>query len=175
MSIKRSKPVIMMLDCFLFLVFLIPIAFERLFRKRIEGSVKKILILELWGIGDLILMSSVIRPLRAFYPNAIITLLAKNHAHALWCQNSVVDQVVEVDCPWTHFKGKYRFWEPSWQRRDRLTDESLRFYKTQFPPGQRRYRPELRHRCATDPIQVCRRQRTSTPCSRQTEMPWESP
>src|SRR5215208_900984 len=77
--------------------------------------VRKILVLELWHMGDVVLATSVLQSLRMMYPDAKITLLAKSHACELLASSDLVDEIVTYDFPWTAMSDKY---DPS--RYDRL-------------------------------------------------------
>lgn len=72
----------------------------------------KLLILELWGLGDLAIAS---RFLEAASQKYDVTLLAKPYAHdlqrKLWPQIKVIDFIA----PWTAFKGKYRLHQWPWR------------------------------------------------------------
>lgn len=72
---------------------------------------KNILLVELWGLGDLVMMSVVLSSLRRAYPHAKITLLAKPHAEELFKYDDRIDEFIVFDPPWTVFKGKYRLWK----------------------------------------------------------------
>jgi heptosyltransferase-2 len=71
------------------------------------GPVKKILVLELWHMGDVILATPVLQCLRSMYPGARITLLAKDHARELLEGSGLVDHIVTFDFPWTATSAKY--------------------------------------------------------------------
>jgi ADP-heptose:LPS heptosyltransferase len=73
--------------------------------------IERILIVELWGIGDLVIMSSILKPLRKAFPNAEITLLSKETSSHLFKYDSTLDEMVFFDFPWTAFKNKYFFWQ----------------------------------------------------------------
>ena len=70
------------------------------------GAPKSFLVVEPWGIGDVVLSTVLLRALRANYPAASITLLAKSHAEQLLEHSGLVDQIVAFDFPWTGFSGK---------------------------------------------------------------------
>ena len=74
----------------------------------------KILVIELWGIGDFVLASGALCVLKSNFPNSKITLLAKKHAKDILTNNKSVDEFVTFDFPWTKFKGKYCFWRWDW-------------------------------------------------------------
>ncbi|HEY8164927.1 MAG TPA: glycosyltransferase family 9 protein, partial [Gemmatimonadaceae bacterium] len=70
-------------------------------------GVKKILVVELWHIGDVVLATAALRLLRRAYPNARITLLAKPYAAELLAKGDLIDELVVFDFPWTALDGKY--------------------------------------------------------------------
>jgi hypothetical protein len=70
-------------------------------RTRFKQHVERILVLELWHMGDVVIATSALRCLRRMYPNAEITLLAKEHARELLQESKVVDDIVTFDFPWT--------------------------------------------------------------------------
>jgi len=73
---------------------------------------KKILVLELWGIGDATLMTSALQGFISDGWN--VTILAKPQTRLLL--HPVFPQVkfIEFDAPWTAFRGKYRLWRWPW-------------------------------------------------------------
>ena len=77
------------------------------------SSRPKLLILELWGLGDLAIASHFLEKASEKYD---VTLLAKPYAHdlqqKLWPQVKVVDFIA----PWTAFKGKYQLHRWPWRR-----------------------------------------------------------
>lgn len=74
-------------------------------------KVKKILVLELWGLGDIVLVTPALIALRQSYPEARIVLLAKKRAMEILQHSSLVDEFITYDFPWTKFRGKYKFWQ----------------------------------------------------------------
>ena len=70
-------------------------------------DIQKILVLELWHMGDVILATPVLQALRSMFPAARITLLAKEHARELLSESGLVDNIVTFDFPWTAMNGKY--------------------------------------------------------------------
>ena len=76
------------------------------------SSKPKLLILELWGLGDLAIASRFLEKASEKYE---VTLLAKPYAHdlqqKLWPQVKVIDFIA----PWTAFTGKYRFHQWPWK------------------------------------------------------------
>jgi heptosyltransferase-2 len=82
--------------------------------------VRKILVLELWHMGDVVLATPALQCLRAMYPEARIVLLAKSHACELLASSDLVDEIVVFDFPWTAMSDKY---DPS--RYDRAAIRSV--------------------------------------------------
>jgi heptosyltransferase II len=76
--------------------------------RRWSADPTRILVLELWGIGDVVLATGAIRSLRAAYPHARITLLAKSYAATLAVGPEMASEVIAYDFPWTAFSAKYR-------------------------------------------------------------------
>ena len=72
-----------------------------------EGIPRSFLVVEPWGIGDVVLSTALLRALRASFPEASITLLAKPHARQLLAHGSLVDEIIDFDFPWTAFSGKF--------------------------------------------------------------------
>jgi len=77
----------------------------------------KLLIVELWGLGDLVIATPF---LNAVAEKFEVTLLAQPYAldlqHRLWPDVRVVTFVA----PWTAFKSKYRLWRWPWRELFRL-------------------------------------------------------
>ena len=72
---------------------------------------KKLLVVELWGIGDLVFATTLLRQaVRQFD----VTLLAKPHARPLLERTLPELDHATWDAPWTAFTGKYRWWQWDW-------------------------------------------------------------
>jgi len=67
----------------------------------------KLLIVELWGLGDLIIGSPLLRAAVEHYD---VTLLAKPYAVQLQQRLWPDVRVIPFVAPWTAFKGKYQLW-----------------------------------------------------------------
>jgi len=77
--------------------------------RRDNGApVKRILVIEFWLIGDVVLATPMLRALRHRFPNAEITLLGKPHAEELLRGTGLADNVITFDFPWTANTSKYR-------------------------------------------------------------------
>ena len=81
----------------------------RLIRRRVaREDVRNILVVEPWQIGDVVLVTPLLRELRNFFPDASVALLAKRHASEILSGSGLVDEVIEADLPWTRSDRKYR-------------------------------------------------------------------
>jgi heptosyltransferase-2 len=69
-------------------------------RKLRNVDIKSILVLELWNIGDVILAMPFLAQLRAIFPNARITLLARPFAQELLDSTGLVDEFVTAELTW---------------------------------------------------------------------------
>jgi len=64
--------------------------------------------MELWLLGDVVLMTPILRALRERFPGAEITVLAKPHAADLLGESDLADKVITFDFPWTAPADKYK-------------------------------------------------------------------
>jgi ADP-heptose:LPS heptosyltransferase len=67
----------------------------------------RILVIEPWNIGDVVLSTVMLAELRSRYPLARISLLAKAHATDLLKDSTLVDEIISFDLPWTAQHNKY--------------------------------------------------------------------
>lgn len=114
MLLRKNKLIVAFLDLFVGVLFVIPLAIENALRKKSASSPRSILIIELWGIGDLVMMSPALKTLREHYPQAHISLLAKNTARELFAHSPYIQDFIIFDFPWTRFRKKYAFWKWNW-------------------------------------------------------------
>jgi lipopolysaccharide heptosyltransferase II len=66
-----------------------------------DRSVSRILVLELWNIGDVILAMPFLARLRSLFPGAKVTLLSKLFAADLLSGTELVDEFIVADFAWT--------------------------------------------------------------------------
>jgi heptosyltransferase-2 len=78
------------------------------------------LVVELWGIGDLAMATPLLQAALARYE---VTLLAKPHARALLARTYPQLKFIEWDAPWSAFTGKYRLWSWNWSALRRVLHE----------------------------------------------------
>ncbi|NQV00193.1 MAG: glycosyltransferase family 9 protein [Parcubacteria group bacterium] len=115
MLLRDKKVIIIIIDFFIRFLFFIPLLIRNIFIHRVKKDPNNILIMELWGIGDLVMMSSILKILKTNFPKAKITLLSKVNGRVIFGDVTYIDDFIEFDFPWTHFKGKYKFWNWSWR------------------------------------------------------------
>jgi heptosyltransferase-2 len=75
--------------------------------KKNDQGIWKILVVELWNIGDVVLATSALQALRIRYPDAWIAFLGKPHAEEILRGSGLVDEVITYDFPWTSETNKY--------------------------------------------------------------------
>jgi len=63
---------------------------------------RRILVTELWHIGDVVIALPFFAALRERFPGSRITLLAKPHAHEVLAGSGLVDEVIGFDFPWSY-------------------------------------------------------------------------
>ena len=77
----------------------------------------KLLIIELWGLGDLVIATPFLRAASEQYD---VTLVAKPYAHDLQVRLWPRVRVLPFVAPWTAFTGKYKLWSWPWRGMFRL-------------------------------------------------------
>ncbi len=78
-----------------------------------QSTVKrKILIVELWGLGDLTFATPVIT---AALAQDEVHLLGKDHAKQLLEPSFPAVQFIAYEAPWTAYRGKYNLWKWNWR------------------------------------------------------------
>src|SRR5690242_12643799 len=63
--------------------------------------VERILVIELWNIGDIVLAMPFLAQLRTIFPRARITLLARAHTRTVLAGTGLVDDFLETDLGWS--------------------------------------------------------------------------
>ena len=67
----------------------------------------RILVIEPWNLGDVVLSTPMLAEMRSRYPLARISLLAKEQATELLKESPLVDEIISFDLPWTAQRNKY--------------------------------------------------------------------
>ncbi len=71
-------------------------------------EIRKILITRLDSIGDVVLSTPILEPLKRTFPNAFVTYLVSSQAKDIVDGNPYVDKVLTFDAPWHFSKGIVR-------------------------------------------------------------------
>jgi len=71
----------------------------------------KLLVLELWGLGDLTFSTPLLREAVERYA---VTLVAKAHARPLLSATFPTIRFIPYEAPWSAYRGKYRLWAWRW-------------------------------------------------------------
>jgi heptosyltransferase II len=77
-------------------------------RRSAPSEPERILVSELWHIGDVVIAMPFLSSLRNLFPAAKITLLAKGHARDTLANAGLVDEVISFDFPWTFLDEERR-------------------------------------------------------------------
>ncbi|HEY4954148.1 MAG TPA: glycosyltransferase family 9 protein [Gemmatimonadaceae bacterium] len=77
-------------------------------RRATSRTPERILVSELWHIGDVVIAMPFLAALRTLFPGAKITLLAKEHARYTLANTGLVDEVVSFEFPWTLLDEDHR-------------------------------------------------------------------
>lgn len=77
----------------------------------------KLLIVELWGLGDLVIATPFLRAASERYQ---VTIVAKPYARDLQARFWPEVEVIPFVAPWTAFQGKYKLWKWPWREMGRL-------------------------------------------------------
>jgi heptosyltransferase-2 len=83
--------------------------FSRSVGNPLPRFLERILVIEPWNIGDVVLATPILRELRRRYPGARVSILARAHGRVLLEGSGLVDDVIVFDLPWTAQTNKYRF------------------------------------------------------------------
>lgn len=91
-----------------------------------NGDVRQILVVELWNIGDVVLVLPFLAQLRAIFPGAAITLLARPHARVILEGTGLIDKFIDDATPadnWLSLNPMLGGWRDLWRLRKRLREE----------------------------------------------------
>ncbi len=77
-----------------------------------SGRVQRILVLECWNLGDLVMEVPFLRNLRRHYPDAHIALLTSPKCAELISDQDLVDELIVVKVPWAQHYSRWRKYNP---------------------------------------------------------------
>jgi lipopolysaccharide heptosyltransferase II len=76
------------------------------------GEVRRILVLEYWNLGDIVMELPFLQNLRIHYPDAHIVLMTSPKVAPLIEHQGLVDEVVVVRVPWAQHYSRWRKYNP---------------------------------------------------------------
>lgn len=76
------------------------------------NRVGRILVVEYWNLGDMVLILPLLRNLRLHYPGSKITLLGNSKVACLLEGQNLVDEVVNAPIPWARHFSRWRKYNP---------------------------------------------------------------
>ncbi|MEX2110693.1 MAG: glycosyltransferase family 9 protein [Gemmatimonadaceae bacterium] len=85
-----------------------------------RAHIRRILVVELWNIGDIVLTMPFLTQLRARFPRAEITLLGRPHARTLLEGTELVDQFLETELTWTDASLNFNPFAYDWRELRRV-------------------------------------------------------
>jgi heptosyltransferase-2 len=94
-----------------------------------KGQITRILVVELWNIGDIVLAMPFLAQLRALFPAARITMLARPYAKTILAGTDLVDEFIDTDLGWTERATRFNPLGYNWNelRRVRRALRSCQF------------------------------------------------
>jgi ADP-heptose:LPS heptosyltransferase len=88
-----------------------------------RGQVKRILVVELWNIGDIVLALPFLAQLHAVFPSARITMLARPHAKTILAGTDLVDEFIETELGWSERATRFNPLGYNWSELRRVRRE----------------------------------------------------
>jgi heptosyltransferase-2 len=87
------------------------------------APVRRILVIELWNIGDVVLAIPFLAELRALFPRAKIIMLARPHARTVLTGTNLVDEFIETELGWSESAVRYNPLAYNWRELARVRRE----------------------------------------------------
>ena len=88
-----------------------------------RGQLKRILVVELWNIGDIVLAMPFLAQLRALFPAASITLLGRPYARTILAGTGLVDEFIETELGWSERATRFNPLGYNWNELRRVRRE----------------------------------------------------
>jgi heptosyltransferase-2 len=86
-------------------------------------QIKRVLVVELWNIGDVVLAIPFLAQLRALFPAARITMLARPHAKTILAGTDLVDEFIETELGWSERATRFNPLGYNWSELRRVRRE----------------------------------------------------
>jgi heptosyltransferase-2 len=81
-------------------------------RRSLSSGIRKILVVEYWNFGDVVLLLPFLQNLRASFPQASITLAVNPKVVELLQAESVADQLIPLRVPWAQHFTRWKKYNP---------------------------------------------------------------
>ncbi len=91
-----------------------------------NASIQRILVIELWNIGDVVLAMPFLAQLRVLFPQAKVTMLAQPHARTILAGTGLVDDFVETELGWSESAVRHNPLAYNWRELARVRRELKR-------------------------------------------------
>jgi heptosyltransferase II len=88
-----------------------------------QSAIQRILVIELWNIGDVVLAMPFLAQLRVLFPQAKVTMLARPHARTLLAGTNLVDEFIETELGWSENAVRHNPLAYNWRELARLRRE----------------------------------------------------
>jgi heptosyltransferase II len=89
-------------------------------------AIQRVLVIELWNIGDVILAMPFLAQLRASFPRAQVTMLACPHARTVLSGTGLVDEFIDTELGWSESSVRKNPFAYRWRELARLRRELQR-------------------------------------------------
>ncbi len=77
-----------------------------------DSEADKILVMEYWNLGDVVMLTPFLRSLRIQYPHASVTVVTSPKAAPLFENQGLVDRILTVRIPWAQHYSRWRKYNP---------------------------------------------------------------
>jgi heptosyltransferase-2 len=91
-----------------------------------KDPIQRILVIELWNIGDVVLAMPFLAQLRALFPQAKVTMLAQPHARTILAGTGLVDEFIETELGWSESAVRHNPLAYNWRELARVRRELKR-------------------------------------------------
>jgi ADP-heptose:LPS heptosyltransferase len=112
--VKISPSKLRLIRVFEAIAFPLVWTFERLRPERADTQPepRRILVVEYWNLGDIVMILPFLQNLRVHYPNAHITLMTNPRLQPLLEGQGLVNQVITVRVPWAQHFNRWKKYNP---------------------------------------------------------------
>jgi heptosyltransferase-2 len=91
-----------------------------------KTPIQRVLVIELWNIGDVVLAMPFLAQLRALFPQAKVTMLARPYAQTILAGTDLVDEFIETELGWSESSVRHNPLAYGWRELVRVGGELKR-------------------------------------------------